>query len=1336
MERYELVEGSASKFWEVSVTGDTVTVRFGRIGTNGQTKDKQFADAAAAEKEKLKLVKEKTGKGYALTGSGPSPVPAASAPVVAKPKVEKAATMATPAASESPSTSEKVDAAAASTVAQTNSNSAAAEKSSAPAPTSQKDQSDAATTDASTAFAEECARHGVLFSAEALTTRSRPGPAIDAAAEWKTFCKHIADIEASSSKRPTELQRLKAIDKDSPPTFDLATITALQRDACRVWDDITSRGGMFYTGRFENYLGGLSALVRLGIASVGARAMIDVVQQTRPAKPKQSYQDFAWAQPFTLAMRQAFPATPDEADYDAALRAAQDLAQADPDDGVFYAFIFADDRPGDHLLKPLAQVEAAQAAGADVPAQSPLLPLIIDAPPAAAAQWHQTRPYTLTYRYALTSLESIAATAMAVGRHYNESPLSTLNWLLEYATEAWRTTAARAMLETRDDEAMGLLLPYFHERWIRTAVDAASKAYPVWTFRQLLRLATKHRDEPAIKVRLAELIAKFGEQTVRQWADGLSEKDITTLDERLSAGNAATAPDEAIPALLRKAPWRNPARKGGKLVPVLALKPIATPFVYSEGELSDEMPPRTKPLIDTLDKLGDFIHATEGGKQSNWRPMPPTAAPLPAVDELSGEEWVTWLTQRLSAARAANTYISSTEYAKLYDTLPTHHETLTLALWELSTVALECYVTWEPTVARMFKRFGERAAPGMAALVGSDPLGMLELALPVDSAHIAPHAARALAKLKKAHALAVPWLRRHRHTALMRLIPDAVGKTSQAREAREVAEYTLRWYAFDTEDGRAAIDEAVAAYAAAEPGVVDAVAEILARDAADNVPSKPPKLPNWFQPAVLSRPMLADGSGALTDDAVLGLGEMLMLGAAGEQYVGVARVREELTRDSAAAFAWDVFSTWMSEGAVAKENWALRGVGWLGDDECARRLTKLIRKWPGEAAHARAVTGLDVLADIGTDVALMNLNGIAEKLKFKGLQEKAREKIAVIAEARDLTPEELADRLAPDLNLDERGGMDLDFGERKFRVGFDEFLKPWVKDAEGRRLKDLPKPNKSDDEELSKQASATWSALKKDARAVASLQITRLESMLANSRRVKPSVFDAFFATHPLIRHLTQRLVWGVFADDDARSLPTQVFRVTEDLSAADVNDDPLDVDLSEDASSRIGLVHPLHLDADTRAAWGTVFGDYEIAQPFMQLSRETYALEDQERELHTLTRFAESEVETTRLRGMSTRGWNIGSPQDGGVSVWLERPVTFSDGKPGEVYMHISEGIYAGAAEYEPKTQKMGTLGLGDPWGSGSGNKKVSRTFGELDPISISELLRVPSLVASSAST
>lgn len=62
--RFEFSEGSSNKFWEIFVDGPQVTVRFGGIGTNGQTNVKSFPDEAAAAKHAEKLVKEKTAKGY------------------------------------------------------------------------------------------------------------------------------------------------------------------------------------------------------------------------------------------------------------------------------------------------------------------------------------------------------------------------------------------------------------------------------------------------------------------------------------------------------------------------------------------------------------------------------------------------------------------------------------------------------------------------------------------------------------------------------------------------------------------------------------------------------------------------------------------------------------------------------------------------------------------------------------------------------------------------------------------------------------------------------------------------------------------------------------------------------------------------------------------------------------------------------------------------------------------------------------------------------------------------------------------------------------------------
>ena len=62
--RFEFVDGTSSKFWEISVVQTSVYVQFGRIGANGQGVTKSFPDETAANQHAAKLIKQKIGKGY------------------------------------------------------------------------------------------------------------------------------------------------------------------------------------------------------------------------------------------------------------------------------------------------------------------------------------------------------------------------------------------------------------------------------------------------------------------------------------------------------------------------------------------------------------------------------------------------------------------------------------------------------------------------------------------------------------------------------------------------------------------------------------------------------------------------------------------------------------------------------------------------------------------------------------------------------------------------------------------------------------------------------------------------------------------------------------------------------------------------------------------------------------------------------------------------------------------------------------------------------------------------------------------------------------------------
>jgi len=72
--RFEFVGGTSSKFWEVSQSETRVTVRFGRIGGDGQTQTKDYGTWDEAAERVRKLIAEKLREGYVeVEGSGPRP---------------------------------------------------------------------------------------------------------------------------------------------------------------------------------------------------------------------------------------------------------------------------------------------------------------------------------------------------------------------------------------------------------------------------------------------------------------------------------------------------------------------------------------------------------------------------------------------------------------------------------------------------------------------------------------------------------------------------------------------------------------------------------------------------------------------------------------------------------------------------------------------------------------------------------------------------------------------------------------------------------------------------------------------------------------------------------------------------------------------------------------------------------------------------------------------------------------------------------------------------------------------------------------------------------------
>lgn len=483
------------------------------------------------------------------------------------------------------------------------------------------------------------------------------------------------------------------------------------------------------------------------------------------------------------------------------------------------------------------------------------------------------------------------------------------------------------------------------------------------------------------------------------------------------------------------------------------------------------------------------------------------------------------------------------------------------------------------------------------------------------------------------------WAERHPDFAARAWLPVALGST----KSRGLAEVGLRHIA--ATKGVAVVREAAQAYGDA---ALAAIEPLLQTARQEDWPHPPDKL-DFVDPTALPRPRPKGHELALSLEATRHLVEALAASTPGRVFPGLAEAKQQLREEDLSKLVWAVFEMWMNAGAPAQHPWPLHGLGWLGGDEVAHRLAPLVRAWPGESQHKRAVAGLDALLDIGSEVALMHLSSIAQGVKYPALEVEAQRRIETLAASLGLGPDALADRLAPTLGLDAEGGLDLDYGPRQFRVGFDESLKPIVLDARGKRLKSLPRPGAKDDPELAPAAAARFKALVKTLGALSALQIRRLESAMIFGRRWSAGDFRTFLVEHPLLVHLARRLVWASY--DGLRLV--RCFRVAEDRSFADREDETMALDVPW-----VGLPHPAELEETELRTWGTLFADYAIAQPFLQLGRSVHRPDPSEAEATRLTRNAGSLVASPRLLGLLGRGWTRGEALDSGVVRDLVHPL------------------------------------------------------------------------------
>ncbi|MCJ8313402.1 MAG: DUF4132 domain-containing protein [Pseudomonadales bacterium] len=274
-------------------------------------------------------------------------------------------------------------------------------------------------------------------------------------------------------------------------------------------------------------------------------------------------------------------------------------------------------------------------------------------------------------------------------------------------------------------------------------------------------------------------------------------------------------------------------------------------------------------------------------------------------------------------------------------------------------------------------------------------------------------------------------------------------------------------------------------------------------------------------------------------------------------------------------------------------------------------------------------------------IIIQLLLSIARRHRTRSVQEKAKELVFQISSRNNWTQDELADRTIPTAGFELNGFQELEMGSRNITIQLTDDLKPQILNEDGKILKSLPTARQNDDAEKVKESKKYYSTIKKELKQVSELQISRLYESFCIARVWPFNEWEEFLLNHPVMTHLTQKLIWIV--NQNGEDL---VFRPTAERELIDAQDD--EVLIHSGASIRIA--NATAIGNDQVNLWGKLLKEEKIKQPFDQFKLPNHSI-NKEEEIKTELNYHEGWVtDTYSIRNVLTKlGYKRGDIGDGG---------------------------------------------------------------------------------------
>jgi len=415
-----------------------------------------------------------------------------------------------------------------------------------------------------------------------------------------------------------------------------------------------------------------------------------------------------------------------------------------------------------------------------------------------------------------------------------------------------------------------------------------------------------------------------------------------------------------------------------------------------------------------------------------------------------------------------------------------------------------------------------------------------------------------------------------------------------------------------------------------------------------------------------------------------------------------ARWQPDYTEEQAFAHLKAEFmSAYLHSGAESK---GVLGLATRAPSALAAERTRAYLKAHGSRT-SQASALLEMLAGKGDPVSLQVVIAAATRLKQKGVQKFAGELVNKVAEARDWTMDELADRTVPTAGFDEDGVLTLVCGEdaKVYEARITPDLNVVLRNPAGKEVANLP----SGQDDATAAAKKQLGATKKELKQIISMQAARLYEALCAERSWSTDDWRRSFHDHPVLRRLVERVVWlGL----DGEGNVIGAFRPTAEGDFTNTDDASVDIA----AFDRVRIAHGALLSDDEGKAWAQHLEDYEIKPLFTQFGR-------------ALLRAAEEDAKQTRIE--DRKGWVTDAFTIRGIAAKLgyERGPALDGGFFNEYRKPFSSAGLAAVIEFSgnslPEQNVPAALVLlRFERATGPGAYSGAMTLGDVPPVLLSE--------------